>query len=433
MITPAFGLTATERVLPKLALDFTTASLDARVTFTRTTGAANPATYVDSNGYIVSATNNQPRFDYDSVTLACKGLLIEESRTNLFLQSQDLSTTWVNIASSEQTDVAVSPDGTTNADKFIIDNGIASGSSTIYQSITKAATATTYTVSVYVKPAEYNSCRFVFRDTASAANNVSVYFNAATGAVASGPTAGGTFTAGTASISNAGNGWYRCTLTATTSTEISVQLRLYAYNNGTGSVTGNGSDGIYLWGAQLEAGAFATSYIPTTTTALTRNADVATMTGTNFSDWWNDAEGAFISSAVFKNVLSAGRSPFSVATGVTTASGLSITTDAGNNRWLYRVFDSANTAVGAVNYTAAGTPVADVEYNIALSYKTDSYKIAINANSVTTDGSGTKTGTPDICYIGRNQTGTTYANGWISNLRYFDQQLTDNELIAFSK
>ena len=55
MITPSFGLTATERVLPKLALDFTTASLDPRITFTRTTGASNPATYVDSSGYIANA------------------------------------------------------------------------------------------------------------------------------------------------------------------------------------------------------------------------------------------------------------------------------------------------------------------------------------------------------------------------------------------
>ena len=77
MITPAFGLTATERVLPRLALDFTTASLDPRITFTRTTGASNPATYIDSSGVITAATNNQPRFDYDPVTLVCQGLLIE--------------------------------------------------------------------------------------------------------------------------------------------------------------------------------------------------------------------------------------------------------------------------------------------------------------------------------------------------------------------
>jgi len=66
MITPSFGITATERVLPKLALDFTTASLDGRVMFARTTDATHPATYTNSNGLIASATDNQPRFDYDA-------------------------------------------------------------------------------------------------------------------------------------------------------------------------------------------------------------------------------------------------------------------------------------------------------------------------------------------------------------------------------
>ena len=74
MITPGFSLTATEKVLPKLALDFTTASLDAKVTFTRTTDATHPATYTNSSGLITSATDNAPRFDYNPLTLACKGL-----------------------------------------------------------------------------------------------------------------------------------------------------------------------------------------------------------------------------------------------------------------------------------------------------------------------------------------------------------------------
>ena len=97
MITTSFGLTATERVLPKLALDFTTASLDSRVTFTRTTGASNPATYVNSSGAITAATNNQPRFDFNPVTLVCKGLLIEESRRNLFKGSDLSDPTYVAV------------------------------------------------------------------------------------------------------------------------------------------------------------------------------------------------------------------------------------------------------------------------------------------------------------------------------------------------
>ena len=85
MITPAYSPTATERVLPRMALDFTTGVLDPRVTVTR---ALNTATRVNSSGLVEIVNANLPRFDYDPVTLAPKGLLIEEARTNLFFQSQ---------------------------------------------------------------------------------------------------------------------------------------------------------------------------------------------------------------------------------------------------------------------------------------------------------------------------------------------------------
>ena len=85
MITPAYSPTATERVLPRLALDFTTASLDPRVTVTR---ALNTATRVNSSGDVEVVSANLPRFDFDPTTLVCKGLLIEETRTNLLRYSE---------------------------------------------------------------------------------------------------------------------------------------------------------------------------------------------------------------------------------------------------------------------------------------------------------------------------------------------------------
>jgi len=84
MITPSFALTATERVLPRMALDFTTAVLDPRVTFTR---SGNTATVTNSSGVIAAINADLPRFDFNPTTLACNGLLIEESRTNLLLNS----------------------------------------------------------------------------------------------------------------------------------------------------------------------------------------------------------------------------------------------------------------------------------------------------------------------------------------------------------
>jgi hypothetical protein len=104
MITPAYSPTATERVLPRLALDFTTASLDARVTVTR---ANNTATAINASGVIALVNANLPRFDYDPVSLTCKGLLIEESRTNALLNSlvngTNLSTQSVVVTAAART------------------------------------------------------------------------------------------------------------------------------------------------------------------------------------------------------------------------------------------------------------------------------------------------------------------------------------------
>jgi len=104
MISPSFSLTATERVLPRMALDFTTALLDPRITFTRT---GNTATVVNSSGVIAAINADLPRFDFDPTTLVCKGLLIEETRTNLLLNSlingTNLSTQLVTTTAVSQT------------------------------------------------------------------------------------------------------------------------------------------------------------------------------------------------------------------------------------------------------------------------------------------------------------------------------------------
>jgi hypothetical protein len=224
---------------------------------------ASTATFVGSDGLIQSAAVNEPRFDHDPLTLACKGLLIEEARTNLLLQSEDFGTTWTQTNISVSSNVAVAPDGNTTADKII--ENTATAIHGVDQSTT--FTAIPYTLSFYAKKDGRIWVRAFLGGLASTWFNID---NGTIGTVASGFTA---------SIVNAGNGWYRCSITGTASAGTLTSGVRMATSDGNNSYLGDGTSGIFLWGAQLEAGSFPTSYIPTTTAALARSADVCSITG----------------------------------------------------------------------------------------------------------------------------------------------------------
>jgi hypothetical protein len=266
-------------ITPKLTLNFTSAALDPSVGFSR---ADATATRVNSSGVIESVVADTARFDFDPITLACRGLLIEELRINRILQSQNLdnATNWATGASTVVANATTSPSGSNDGFKLI--SSSVNTTHTLRQGITLASS--TVAISIFAKKAEYP--KLGIREGAS--TGAYATFNLDTGVVIA-------QSGGTASIRNAGNGWYRCSLVLTGSNSRADFYPLpSAYTAGsphTYSYAGNDVNGIYLWGAQLEAGAFATSYIPTTTAAVTRNADVATITGTNFSDWWQVGTG----------------------------------------------------------------------------------------------------------------------------------------------
>lgn len=415
MITPSFGLTATERVLPKLALDFTTAVLDARVTFTRTTGASNPATYVGSNGYITAATNNQPRFDYDPVTLVCKGLLIEESRANVQINSNDFNS-WAKSNVSVVLDATeVSPDGTNNANKITLTS--TSGNVTTNPSVT--LTATSYTSSVYAKKG--NTDYIVVRLRQTGVTDVAlVRFNLANGTVAS-------TTAGSGAITAVGNGWYRCTVTGTAAAANHTTI-IYP-NNTSGQASG---EYVFCYGAQLEAGAFATSYIPTTSAALTRNADVATMTGTNFSDWFNASEGTFACS-FDKLGITSGESHGLWSIGNSSNTNNAVYVNAAyNGTYRTRLFGYNSTTLDVDVYPtttySANTPVAT-----CFAYKANSYAGAVNAGTVATDTVGNVPSVVNMVLGALPSSTSSYLNGHIKTLNYYQQRLTNAEIQAFSK
>jgi len=235
------------------------ARYSGQATFTR----ASTATYIDPlDGLLKTAAINTPRFE--RMADGGIGLLIEGSSTNLVLQSEALDAAdWIKANTTVTANAAVAPDGNTTADKLV--EGAVSGGHYIYQLVSVTG-GNTYTLSVYAKAAE----RTVL--SISPYDGVSSY-------VADFDLANGTITviAGnpTAKITQLANGWYRCELTFTVDPAATTLTAEFVVRQvvGGGPYLGDGTSGIYLWGAQLEQLPFASSYIPTATAQVTRAGD----------------------------------------------------------------------------------------------------------------------------------------------------------------
>jgi len=183
--------------------------------------------------------------------------LIEGVRTNTFLYSEDFSNaTWLKERISVSSNVTTAPDGTSTADKLVENTD---NNSHRARQNANSTQNVEYTLSYYLKASERTKAR-VF----AAGLNANAYFDLSTGSIIGAPTLCA------ASIVSAGNGWYRCAITYTqTSATSAAQIHWVAILNAAGDFvyTGDGTSGIFIWGAQLEIGVL-TDYIPTTTTAV---------------------------------------------------------------------------------------------------------------------------------------------------------------------
>ena len=259
------------------------------ITFTR----ASSGTFVDAAGVLQTAATDVARFDHNPTTGESLGLLVEEQRTNLLLRSEEFdNASWSNTGlvaygsgSVANTTATTAPNDTFTAEKIVE----TSGDTTHFTAQTLTiVNATVYTLSVYAKAAERSRVALYFGGAGGAAQGIIV--NLSNGTFAANIVAAPT----RYSIAPAGNGWYRISITATSAGTAANHSVYICDNSNAFSYTGNGTSGIYIWGAQLEAGAFPTSYIPTTTAAVTRSADVASITGANFSSWYRQDEGTVL-------------------------------------------------------------------------------------------------------------------------------------------
>lgn len=375
-----------------------------------------------------------PRFDYDPVTLAPKGILIEEQRTNLLTYSEQFdNAAWLINASSVTVtaNAATSPDGTVDADKLIIANGVSSGTTTyLYTNISKSAVATTYTFSCYAKEAEYDLFRIVINDNAATANFALGAWSLIDGSVNEVPSVGGTFTNPSGTVTAVGNGWYRITLTFTSSTETSLRVRIYPRDS-SGVVVGDGVSGIYIYGAQLEAGAFVTSYMPTVASTTTRAADITLVNSSIFTSFYNQDAGTLFADVIPQVSNAQNQFIATLSDGTTTNRASMFKATSGFGGFRTTSSGTAANPTGPVSAPLTG----NVRHKVALSVTTGSNNVTCAVDGALGTAATLSTMPTGInsLRVGINEAGTAdWLNGNIRAVRYYSVSQTTAELQALT-
>lgn len=355
--------------------------------------ASSASTYTRNNGGVYP-----PRFDYDPVTRAPRGILIEEQRTNLLLRSEEFdNASWVKenagvgSVPTVTPNAGVAPDGNTTADRvqFALNGGTTTTDrSTLRQLVT--ATAAAHTFSFWVRSFDgVSTYQIQVRDQLGTGAPLTV-----TGA------------------------WQRVTLTNTyTAGPASIGLDL---RGGQTPANSNVAD-ILIWGAQLEAGSFATSYIPTVASQVTRTADVAAITAPMFAPWYNQSEGTFVVEATPAAV----NSGFLMSLeGATTADTIDVRMNSGSFDLVVVV--SSSVVVDTAGFAATAGAVAKA----SAAYKINDYAFCVGGAAVQTDTSASVPAVQSL-YLGRRSLGNNF-NGHIRSIDYYPTRLTNAQIQALT-
>jgi hypothetical protein len=409
-----------------LALDLQFAAdktLTARKGPTPTFTRASTATFVGSDGLIQSAAINAPRFNHDPVTLASKGLLIEESRTNFVHRSESIANLyWTAFATATAVDnITTSPIGLSNsASRMTAISGISNQRQRV-AALTLTSGSSARTASVFLK-ADNNGFGFLSLDFnksgVGTVRSSQVRLNLSNGSAVQ----TGTITGFSYIVTPYTNGWYRVAISATSAASLTVEDQVViifglSFNASGASGTFTGTETVYVWGAQLEEGLFPTSYIPTAAASVVRSADVCSITGSDFTGFYNQSEGTMLANAF---TPASGDRTVLAADDNTANEMIRLRTEGTNP--FFKVTDGGSEVV-AID---AGTVIANTAFKLISAYKVNDFASSINGGSAVTDTAGTIP-TVDRMRIGAGQGGNTMC-GCISAIRYFKKRLPDAKL-----
>ena len=376
--------------------------------FTRNTSA----TRINKDGYIESVPALTSRLNYpmiDGVVKGCPHHILEPSRTNLITYSEDFSQGyWTKYDTSINVNQGISPNGSVTSDKVIEDTGTSTHQ---VGRLFSFSSGSTYSVSVFAK---YNgrNIQISAGNTGTWAGNVK--FDLENGVVSSEIN-------GTGEIKKLANGWFKCTVIGTALATASTNINFGLLNNETSNYTGDGTSGLYLWGAQLEQGSYPTSYIVSNSgSATTRGAESANSAGD--ASTFNDSEGVLMVETKGEN--DGTFNYISLSDGGTQNYAGILYTDS-DNQILYRYY------VGGSGVQIVVNNIIVTNFNkIAFKYKENDFAIWINGieRGIASSGSLNPSGTFNELSFARGGSNNTPFYGSVKQIQYFDTALNDISL-----
>jgi len=343
----------------------------------------------------VANTTGSPKF----ITGATFGprvpmILVEPSSVNLVTYSEDFSQ-WTSENATIQSDVIISPSGSQDGSKMVSSNSVQR------QGINKAQTQSgDLAFSLFAKKGEYDVIQLTDAVNASSYAN----FNLTSGTV-------GSYAVYTPKIEPVGNDWFRCSVTFNSAAINKVRLTIAEQDNDGRLETfaGNGADGLYIWGAQLEAGSL-TSLIPTAGSTVTRAADDLVISGSAFSDFYNQSEGTVYVEFEPRELAISNKTTLDFSNGTGTERILSL---AYSSYHVYVVDGGVEQA-----HLDGGTYTAGAVNRLAFSYKANNIQASVGGGSVVTDTTASIP-TVDRLQIGASYANTSQLNGHIKRLIFW--------------
>jgi hypothetical protein len=378
-----------------------------------------PVTYQTAPGAYIPTTTAavyQPRFDYDPSTLAAKGLLIEESRVNLLTYSGDITAAnWIGSSGISFGTPTTAPDGSARLAR-IIESNTNVQHALISNSV--AFSAGTYTVSIYAKAGERSILQLLVGGLVNATDFAN--FNLATGAI-------GSYSGNVPTITSVGNGVYRCVWSFTAAAASATVFALTQISTSAARYTaylGDGTSGLYVWGAQLEAGSFATSYIPTVAASVTRVADVVKFGGAAFTSMQTATQGTIVSQYKLLALSTAATQEiYNIDSG-----------SAAN-----AIYIRANNAAGSMETVAyvggasqgflvwSGSVTTNVS-RCAYGYALNNTGLSVNGDNAALDTTYTVPSGFTRATLGCRANSAAFLNGHIQSFAYYNQRLSDATL-----